>query len=229
MAQVLEIPPDGHIPPGFFGYVADRTTLVVLDNLEQVPDADEVVDVLLREAQHLTDRGDLQTAHARRGRGRVRRVALSVPAVGSSVEEIGQAAAVQLFVEHASRVRKGFKLTADNAVDVARLCESLDGLPLAIELAAARAKLLTPKAILRGSTRAWTSRAPSAAGTSGSARSGPRSPGATTSSSPPSRSCSTGWHLRVGASFEAIEAVVPPEALPVPMWRTSCSSSSTPP
>ena len=73
---------------------------------------------------------------------------LTVAPVDGSVEEIGQAAAVQLFVEHASRVRKGFKLAADNAADVARLCESLDGLPLAIELAAARAKLLAPKAIL---------------------------------------------------------------------------------
>ncbi len=148
MAQVLEIPPDGHIPPGFFGYVADRTTLVVLDNLEQVPDADEVVDVLLREAQHLTIVATSRRPMHVGGEVEYAVSPLSVPSVGSSVEEIGQAAAVQLFVEHASRVRKGFKLAADNAVDVARLCESLDGLPLAIELAAARAKLLTPKAIL---------------------------------------------------------------------------------
>jgi predicted ATPase/class 3 adenylate cyclase len=148
MAQVLDIPPDGHIPPGFFGYVADRTTLVVLDNLEQVPDADEVVDVLLREAPHLTilatSRRPLHVA----GEVEYAVSPLCLPSAGSSADEIGQAAAVQLFVEHASRVRKGFALTADNAVDVARLCEALDGLPLAIELAAARAKLLTPKAIL---------------------------------------------------------------------------------
>ena len=110
MAQVLEIPPDGHIPPGFFGYVADRTTLVVLDNLEQVPDADEVVDVLLREAQHLsivaTSRRPLHVG----GEVEYAVPPLSVPPAGGSVDEIGQAAAVQLFVEHASRVRKGFKL-----------------------------------------------------------------------------------------------------------------------
>ena len=148
MAQVLEIPPDGHIPPGFFGYVADRTTLVVLDNLEQVPDADEVVDVLLREAQHLTIVATSRRPLHVGGEVEYAVSPLSVPSVASSVEEIGQAAAVQMFVEHASRVRKGFRLAADNAVDVARLCESLDGLPLAIELAAARAKLLAPKAIL---------------------------------------------------------------------------------
>jgi predicted ATPase/class 3 adenylate cyclase len=136
MAQVLDIPPDGHIPPGFFGYVADRRTLVVLDNLEQVPDADEVVDVLLREAQHLTI-----VATSRRP--------LHVGGeVEFAVSPLESTAAVELFVEHASRVRKGFKLGPDNAQDVAKLCAMLDGLPLAIELAAARAKLLAPKAIL---------------------------------------------------------------------------------
>lgn len=136
MAQVLEIPPDGHIPPGFFGYVADRRTLVILDNLEQVPDADEVVDVLLREAQHVT-----VVATSRRP--------LHVAGeVEYAVAPLQDSAAVELFVEHASRVRKGFRLGPDNADDVARLCAMLDGLPLAIELAAARAKLLAPKAIL---------------------------------------------------------------------------------
>ncbi len=136
MAQVLEIPPDGHIPPGFFGYVADRRTLVILDNLEQVPDADEVVDTLLREAQHIT-----VVATSRRP--------LHVSGeVEYAVAPLQDSAAVELFVEHASRVRKGFKLGPDNADDVAKLCAMLDGLPLAIELAAARAKLLAPKAIL---------------------------------------------------------------------------------
>lgn len=136
MAQVLEIPPDGHIPPGFFGYVADRRTLVILDNLEQVTGADEVVDDLLREAQHFT-----VVATSRRPLHVAGEVEYAVAPLGGS-------AAVELFVEHASRVRKGFKLGPDNADDIAKLCAMLDGLPLAIELAAARTKLLAPKAIL---------------------------------------------------------------------------------
>lgn len=56
--------------------------------------------------------------------------------------------AVQLFVERAAAVKPGFKLTPENAMTVARLCWRLDGIALAIELAAARVKLLTPAQIL---------------------------------------------------------------------------------
>ena len=56
--------------------------------------------------------------------------------------------AVQLFVQQARRVRSGFELTSENAADIAALCRRLDGLPLALELAAARTKLLSPHALL---------------------------------------------------------------------------------
>ena len=58
-------------------------------------------------------------------------------------------AAVELFVERAQAVKPGFELTDENEAAVAEICRRLDGLPLAIELAAARVKLLTPQAILR--------------------------------------------------------------------------------
>lgn len=56
--------------------------------------------------------------------------------------------AVALFVERARAIKKGFALTEENAADVAAICQKLDGLPLAIELAAARSKLLSPRQIL---------------------------------------------------------------------------------
>jgi predicted ATPase/class 3 adenylate cyclase len=64
------------------------------------------------------------------------------------ISEFENLEAVQLFVERAAAVRPGFKLTPENALTVARLCWRLDGIALAIELAAARVKLLTPAQIL---------------------------------------------------------------------------------
>jgi predicted ATPase/DNA-binding SARP family transcriptional activator len=62
--------------------------------------------------------------------------------------ELGQIESIALFVERARQVKTGFGLNKENALSVARICACLDGLPLAIELAAARSKLLSPQAIL---------------------------------------------------------------------------------
>ena len=67
---------------------------------------------------------------------------------GSAPDEISQYEAVRLFIARAVAVRPDFQVTNENAPAVAGICARLHGMPLAIELAAARIKLLTPDAIL---------------------------------------------------------------------------------
>src|SRR5207253_4982605 len=69
---------------------------------------------------------------------------LSLPDDATRIEEIGESEAVQLFVDRASAARPGFNLTSANAQAITDICRTLEGLPLAIELAAARAKVLAP-------------------------------------------------------------------------------------
>ena len=73
---------------------------------------------------------------------------MSAEEASAAIEEVRRAEAVRLFVSRAQSVKPGFEITADNAAAVAEICSRLDGLPLAIELAAARIRLLSPDALL---------------------------------------------------------------------------------
>ena len=99
-----------------------------------------------------------------------------------SVEELLEAPAVRLFRDRARAADPRFDLTAENAADVARICQALEGVPLAIELAAARIRALTPAAMLARLDRVLPllvdrERATSRSGSAPSAR---RSSGAST-------------------------------------------------
>ena len=129
-------------------YLADRRMLVVLDNAEHVLGAvAELVDAVL---------GDVPDVHvvvtSREPLGldgeQVRRVqSLGVPTAGSAPDEAAATAAVRLFVERAASVSDGFAVTAENVDAVAEICRHLDGIPLAIELAAARVRAMPPAEI----------------------------------------------------------------------------------
>jgi predicted ATPase len=132
------------------GYLRDRRTLLLLDNLEQVLEAAPVVDRLLSTAAGLKILATSRTPLGLYGEYEFPIPPLSLPDPESlpPLENLTEYEAVRLFVERARAVRPDFSLAEDNAPAVVEICERLDGLPLAIELAAARIKLLTPQVLL---------------------------------------------------------------------------------
>ncbi len=132
-----------HLEPG--------ETLLVLDNCEHLIEAcAALVDALLEGCPSLKI---LTTSRESLGLyGEVLWLVppLSVPEEGArSSDDLARNEAVRLFAERAGAISTGFALTDENAPTVARICERLDGMPLAIELAAARTRVLSPRQILR--------------------------------------------------------------------------------
>lgn len=130
-------------------FLSERKLLIVLDNFEQIAKAAPDIGGLLSGSKNLkilvTSRVRLQL----RFEHEFPLATLAIPPDKSlTAEEIKQYPAVELFVERAKAVKPFFELTEENARSIAEICQRLDGLPLAIELAAVRIKLLTPRAIL---------------------------------------------------------------------------------
>jgi len=126
-------------------YLQDRQLLLVLDNTEHLPQAAEIVAELLTAARGLTVVATGRSPLRLRGEHEFPLNSLELPSPGQYREQIACAQAVELFVQRARAVWPGFSLSPENAEDVAEICRRLDGLPLAIELAAARIRLLSPK------------------------------------------------------------------------------------
>ena len=131
-------------------YLRERQTLLLLDNFEHVLDAASFLRELLAGAPGVkllvTSRAPLGVPEER---------VYPVPALElpdrsqrPSLAELGGIEAVRLFVDRARAARPDFELTETNAESVSELCVRLDGLPLALELAAARCNLLSPGALL---------------------------------------------------------------------------------
>jgi predicted ATPase/Tfp pilus assembly protein PilF len=131
-------------------WLSSRQVLLVLDNFEHLPAASEQVSRLLAGSPGLkvlaTSRAPLRIA----GEQEFPISLLALPDLKQlpSAEELAGYSAVSLFVQRAREVLPSFAITAANAAAIAEICVRLDGLPLAIELAAARTKILAPQEAL---------------------------------------------------------------------------------
>jgi non-specific serine/threonine protein kinase len=174
--------------------LAGRDLLLIIDNCEHVVDAvAELVSALLRGCPELRI---LTTSQSRLGLAGeatwpVPPLVLP-PADARDPAIIAAAESVRLFCDRAALARPGFGLTSGNVAAVSEICRRLDGIPLAIELAAARVN--APGSWRRGLTTGsgcWP--APAGAGCPGTARCGRPSSGAMTCSARQSRSACAGW------------------------------------
>jgi predicted ATPase/transcriptional regulator with XRE-family HTH domain len=132
------------------GYLRDRRLLLVLDNFEQVAVAAPPVAELLMRAPRVKVLATSRVPLHVRGEKEFAVPPLQLPDTEHlpPLDQLGRYEAVRLFVQRAADVNAGFEMTGDNASTVAQICARLDGLPLAIELAAARVKVLSPQGIL---------------------------------------------------------------------------------
>ncbi len=207
-------------------YLAGRQLLLVLDNCEHVVDAAaKLADLLLRAAPGLrvlaTSRESLNLAGE---------TVLAVPPLAApeawrqlTVAELARFPAVSLFAERAAQAVPGFALTEANMAAVAGICGRLEGLPLAIELAAARLPVLSPEQIdarlgnrLGLLTQGGRNQPPA------SRHCGPRSNGAMSCAARPSGCCGPGWRCSpAGLSWTRLRASARITGWPPRMCSTS--------
>jgi non-specific serine/threonine protein kinase len=122
----------------------DRRLLLVLDNCEHLVEACAwFVDTLLTSCPDLVVLATSRQSLGVEGERVLPVPPLTVPEPGQSPHELGQYDAVRMFIDRAAAVVPSFAITDDNVEDVIRLCRALDGLPLAIELAAVRLRSLS--------------------------------------------------------------------------------------
>lgn len=155
LLAALGLSPDDDVAARTVDALAGQRLWIVLDNFEHVLEAGPAINALLQRADDVrilvTSQAPLRVA----GERVVVVPPLSLPALSTAdprgavdLDRLAQSPAVRLFVDRSRAVRPGFALTDSNAHAVATVCQLLDGLPLAIELAAARSNVLSPAALL---------------------------------------------------------------------------------
>ncbi|MCA1841710.1 MAG: LuxR C-terminal-related transcriptional regulator, partial [Actinobacteria bacterium] len=134
-------------------HLSSKQALIVLDNCEHMLDAcADLTNALLQGCPELTVLTTSREPLGLPGETSWRVPSLSLPRddVREAVGSLAQSDAVRLFVERACQVRPNFNVTNENAPAVAQICHDLDGIPLAIELAAARVRMLSVEQIEQG-------------------------------------------------------------------------------
>ena len=150
IARTIGVREGGGLPPleNLKSYLRDKHLLMILDNFEQVMEATGIVSELLAAAPNLklivTSRIPLQV----RGEQEFPVSPLDVPGRDVVFEDITSIECIQMFVALAQAANPRFEFNSQNAAAVAEICRRLDGLPLAIEIAAARSRMLSPQAML---------------------------------------------------------------------------------
>jgi predicted ATPase/class 3 adenylate cyclase len=152
VASVLGVKEEGGgaVLDALLRYLRDKTLLIVLDNCEHVVQAcAELAQRVLQSAPAVkllaSSRDALQTA----GETVVHVPPLAAPDAGATITPgaLAQIDAVRLFIDRATAAQPAFRVTDKNAAAVASICRRLDGIPLALELAAARTRAMTVEAI----------------------------------------------------------------------------------
>jgi len=152
LLALFKLREDAHRPPleVLIDYLRQKNILLILDNCEHLIEAcAQISEALLHACPKLNI-----LASSREALGITGEIAYRVPSLTihnpqhlPSLENILEVESIRLFVERATILKSDFALTKDNASFVAQICSRLDGIPLAIELAAARVKVLTPEQI----------------------------------------------------------------------------------
>ena len=148
---LFEIGNEGAVDERLLEYLRPREVLLVLDNTEQLiattaPLAAQALSLAPRLKLLVTSREPLRVRDEQIVP--VQPLALPEPTQVPDLAHLAAVPAVALFVERGREANPAFALTPDNAAVIVELCQRLDGLPLALELAAARLSLLTPSALL---------------------------------------------------------------------------------
>lgn len=131
------------------GALQDRACLLVLDNFEQVVAGAPLLARLLADCSELHVLVTSRAALHLTGERRIPLETFSLPEPDAAADAIANSTAVEFFVERARAAYPALELSGSALAAIGEICRRLDGLPLAIELAAARARLLSPQALLR--------------------------------------------------------------------------------